>query len=102
MAIMLPIAHVPTQHSLASTLALGISVLQEHSVLKGPTYLKTVRQEHTMMSLVKESARLAHLDTTVWDGQSPLSTTLVQVAITVQSTPLSRINSHARQARLTT
>ena len=102
MATMLPIAHVPNQHSLASILALETSVLQEHSVLKGPTYQKTVRQEHTMMSLVKRSAKLAHLDTTVWDGQSPLSTTLVQVAITVQSTPLSPINSHVHQARLTT
>ena len=66
MATMLPIVHAPTLHSLANTPALVTSVLQEHSVLKDPMYLRTVQQERTMMSMVRKNARLAQQVITVY------------------------------------
>lgn len=102
MDTMLPTVHAPTQHSLASTLALVTSVLQEHSVFKVPLYLRRVQQGHTMMSLVSINASLVHLVSTVWDGQSLSSTTLVQVVITAKSTLLNHMSTHARQAHLIT
>ena len=62
---MLPMVPALTQHSLASTLALVTSVLQEHSVFRVPQYRKHVKQGHTMMSLVRINVSLVLLVSTV-------------------------------------
>lgn len=98
---MLPTVHAPTLRSSVSTLALVTFVLQEHSVLKDLMCLRTVQQEHTMMSMVRKNANPVQLVTTVYKRQSRLSITRVQVVITVQSIPLSLISTNAHRAALT-
>jgi len=65
-------------------------------------YLRTVQQEHTMMSMVRKNARLVQLVITVCRRQSLLSITHVQVVITAQSIPLSLTSTNAHPAALTT